>query len=510
MTSNDRATTMAIIMTWTARRLAAAGRAALAVAAAAFALAATGCSLDSILKNDELPKNVTDPAITETREGAISAYHGLLQRFRLSYAGDYGNAQTSYVPFSGRLSDELQQGASNLGSDKLDSLDARSMIEGVPSVTILNGFGDLQRVRGQASQAIGLLTRYAPDEVAITGHAYALKAYAEIFLAEAFCSGIPLSTIDYDGDFTPAPGSSTDEVYAHALALLDTALTMVGDSVDFVHLARMAQARAQLGLGDVAAAAAAVADVPDDWRYEVTFAAGVDETVRSFTNITSSFIDWGVTVADREGVNGLPYRSSGDPRTRSTRLRTNQYGEEIHHPVKYLGPVAPGALRADTLAALKYSAPIVLASGLEARLIEAEADLAAGGSAWLETLNALRTDGSFTVSADPANPAVEDTTWHAGSGGTAGLAPLEDPGDADARVDLLFRERAYWLFLTGHRQADMRRLVRHYGRTDVEVYPVGEYPSTVGYSYGNDVNAPIPLEESAANPNFNGCISRDA
>src|SRR5688500_15298530 len=255
MTSNDRATTMAIIMTWTARRLAAAGRAALAVAAAAFALAATGCSLDSILKNDELPKNVTDPAITETREGAISAYHGLLQRFRLSYAGDYGNAQTSYVPFSGRLSDELQQGASNLGSDKLDSLDARSMIEGVPSVTILNGFGDLQRVRGQASQAIGLLTRYAPDEVAITGHAYALKAYAEIFLAEAFCSGIPLSTIDYDGDFTPAPGSSTDEVYAHALALLDTALTMVGDSVDFVHLARMAQARAQLGLGDVAAAA---------------------------------------------------------------------------------------------------------------------------------------------------------------------------------------------------------------------------------------------------------------
>lgn len=501
---------MAMITTGTTKRLAAARRALLAGAAAAGVLAAAGCSLDSILKNDELPPNVTDPAITKTREGAISAYHGLIQRFRLAYGGDFGNSQTSYVPFSGRLADELQQGGSALGGDALDSLDARSMLEGVQSTNILNGFGDLQRVRGQASQAIQLLTRYAPDEVAIRGHAYTLQAFAEIFLAETFCSGIPLSTLDYDGDYTPAAGSSTDEVYAHALALLDTALTMVGDSPSFVKLALMAQARAHLGLGDVAAAAAAVVDVPDDWKYEVTFAAGNDETARSFTYVLSSIYYWNLTVADREGGNGLPYRSSGDPRTRTMRLVTNSFGEEIHHPVKYRGPIAPGALRADTLAATKVSLPIVLASGVEARLIAAEADLAAGGSAWLDILNALRTDGTFTVTTDPANPAVEDTTWNAGTGGTDGLAPLADPGDPASRLDLLFQERAYWLFLTGHRQGDMRRLVRHYGRLDIEVYPVGEYPSRLGYSYGNDVNVPIPVEESASNPNFTGCISRDA
>src|SRR5690606_40849192 len=68
---------------------------------------------------------------------------------------------------------------------------------------------------------------------------------------------------------------------------------------------------------------------------------------------------------------------------------------------------------------------------------------------------------------NPDNPAVEDTTWAPGEGAILftsiggslpGLPPLEDPGTDEARVDLLFQERAYWLFLTGRRHADMRRL----------------------------------------------------
>jgi hypothetical protein len=509
MTSNERATTMAIVTTRTARSLGAARRALLAGATAAGLLAAAGCSLDSILKTDDLPPDVTDPAITKTRQGALAAYHGLIQQFRSAFGANPGNGDFSYVPFTGRLSDELRQGGSALGRE-MDVVDARSMLEGEEDSDILNAFGALQKVRGQASQAIGLLTRYASDEVAIAGHAYTLQALAEIFLAEAFCSGIPLSTLDFEGDFTPATGSPTEEVYAHALALLDTALTMVGDSARFVHLARMAQARAHLGLGEVEAAATAVVEVPDDWEYLVTFVPGNNSESRSFADLSSSQSRlWSLTVADAEGGNGLPYVFSGDPRTAVTRIATNQFSYGIYHPDKYRLPIT-GTTPADTIAALQASLPIVLASGVEARLIEAEADLAAGGAAWLTMLNALRTDGTFTVTTDPADPAVEDTTWHAGTGGVEGLAPLEDPIDADARVDLLFRERAAWLFLTGHRQADMRRLVRHYGRSDVEVYPVGEYPSQIGLSYGNDVNAPIPPEESAANPNFTGCIHRGA
>jgi hypothetical protein len=451
-----------------------------------------GCSPDSILQSDKLPPEIADPAITKTPQGALAAYNGLHQQFRLAFAGR-GGAEgfvTNVTAMGGLFSDELQVGGSSLGGSSLP-VDARSMLEGVADGDALATYSKLQRVRGQASQAIGLLTRYAPEQRALAGHAYVLEAYAEIFLAELYCSGIPLSTLDFDGDYTLRPGSSTEEVYAHALALLDTALTLAGDSVRFVNLARLAQARAYLGLDQLAEAAAVVASVPDDYEYAVGYLAVATSGSTNFADVSSSF--WGLSVADREGVNGLDYRTSGDPRVATTRLGTNQYGWGIYHPDKY---------------AIDGGSPIVLASGVEARLIGAEAALAADDASWLVTLNALRTDGTYSTQPNAEDSTQTDTLWNAGTGGVAGLAPLEDPGTPDARLDLLFRERAFWLFLTGHRQADLRRLVRHYGRAEHQVFPSGAYPAP-GESYGSDVTIPIPMEESISNPHFTGCISRE-
>ncbi len=450
-----------------------------------------GCSPDSILGSDKLPPDIADPAITKTPEGALAAYYGLRDRLRSAFGSSrVGQPSSSVLAIGGLLGDELQVGASELGGAS-SPVDARSMPEDVADRRVSLAYSDLQRVRGQASQAIGLLTRYAPEQRALAGHAYVLQAYAEIFLAELFCSGIPLSTLDFDGDYTLRPGSSTDEVYAHALALLDTALTLVGDSTRFVNLARMAQARAYLGLGELAEAATAAASVPDGYEYFVTFVGG------NTANASFAFAGdwrWELSVADREGLNGLDYRTSGDPRIGSTLLGTNSYGWGIYHPDKY---------------ATDGGTPIVLASGVEARLIEAEAKLARGDAGWLTMLNALRTDGTYSTHPSSADSAKTDTLWNAGTGGVAGLAPLEDPGTPDARIDLLFRERAFWLFLTGHRQADMRRLVRYYGRPSDRVYPTGAYPAPAA-SYGTDVTIPIPVEERTTNPLFTGCISRDA
>ena len=143
--------------------------------------------------------------------------------------------------------------------------------------------------------------------------------------------------------------------------------------------------------------------------------------------------------------------------------------------------------------------PLTLASGLEARLIEAEAALNAGDASWLTTLNALRTTCTDAGSCPDPAPA--------GTGGVAGLPPLTDPGTPDARVDLLFRERAFWLFMTGHRQGDLRRLLRQYHRQQNQVYPTGLYSGGLG-TYGNDVTVPIPLSERA-NPLFTGCFNRN-
>ncbi len=126
---------------------------------------------------------------------------------------------------------------------------------------------------------------------------------------------------------------------------------------------------------------------------------------------------------------------------------------------------------------------MVLASGVEARLIEAENQLDTGGP-WLATLNALR--------------AAE------------GLSPLSDPGTDAARVDMLFEERARWLFGTAHRLGDLRRLVRQYSRDQADVFPAGSFFK--GGTYGADVNFPVPFEESE-NPNVEPqslCLNRAA
>ena len=65
-----------------------------------------------------------------------------------------------------------------------------------------------------------------------------------------------------------------------------------------------------------------------------------------------------------------------------------------------------------------------------------------------------------------------------------------------------------WLYLTGHRLGDLRRLIRQYGRTANAVFPTGNLPSPLAGTYGNDVNLPIPFDERN-NPKFNGCLDRN-
>jgi hypothetical protein len=255
-------------------------------------------------------------------------------------------------------------------------------------------------------------------------------------------------------------------------------------------------------MGNYADAAAAAADVPDEFQYALLYDPSASPGSQSGT-INQSFasrdfdlfgVGMLVTMVDREGVNGLSFMSSGDPRTAWVDNGVNQYGRELVYPAKY---------------SIDGSGPIVIASGTEARLIQAEAKLQSSDGSWLTILNALRTDGTFDTQLDPDDDTKTDTLWHAGSGGVAGLAPLTDPGTPETRLNLVLQERGYWLFLTGTRQGDLRRLIRQYGRQPNEVYPTGLYPGAYN-TYGNDVTAPIPGEERISNPLFTGCQGRGA
>jgi hypothetical protein len=119
-----------------------------------------------------------------------------------------------------------------------------------------------------------------------------------------------------------------------------------------------------------------------------------------------------------------------------------------------------------------------LATGVEARMIEAEAALKKGDvTTYLAKLNDART----TVT---------------------GLTPLTDPGSTAARENLLFRERAFWFWGTAHRLGDLRRLVKDYKRDAESVYPTGPYFK--GGAYGKDVVL-IPAQAEKNNTEFTGC-----
>jgi hypothetical protein len=435
----------------------------------------------------ELPTGTLSPNAYNTSAGALGAYRGVKSSFIQAF---FTNLRVTGV-----LTDELTSyglatattvfaGLGQVG--KGDPKDERILPE--KNDALVNGgetgYGSLQSVRGGAMEAIGLLANYAPaTSPALRGEMYALQGYAEVLLAESFCSGVPLSTLDFQQDFTYKPGSTTTEVLQHALALLDTAVTLSSDSANVEAMTQVLRGRVLLDLGRYAEAGQAAVTVPANFQYQMSItlqAQGV-----------SNFNNW--NVGAQEGENGLPFSTANDPRVVVTPAipDTNIFGVPQYWPGKY-----PAGM----------TKPMVLASGVEARLIEAEVALNehADDLTWLTILNSLR-----TTCVDVANC---PTPAPAGIGGVAGLPPLRDPGkiggNDSARVTLLFTERAYWLFLTGHRQGDLRRLVRNYGRPQETVYPTGSYYGGYGF-YGTDVSFPIPSAEQN-NPLFHGCLNRGA
>lgn len=443
----------------------------LGAAAGLLVVVATACSLADVAGTADPPSDLTDPAAMRTPSGAVAAYQSTIAQFATAFGGPEG-----YIVATGLLSDELQD-ALYLGvplAGEPTGLDPRRVPEETnPQLEFgphVETYSRLHRVRGQAREALGLLRDFAPAaSPALRGHLYAMLGYSEVLLAELYCSGIPLSTLDYGADYTPTRGFTTDEVLTHAVALFDSALTLSADSVRIVNLARLGRGRALLALGQMAEAAAAVADVPNDFRYTLSYTAASTANARNFAYSWSG--TWPYSVSNREGTNGLDYRDSGDPRTATQSAGFNSNGAALYGPAKY---------------AADGSSPIVLADWVEARLIEAEAALAADNvTTWLGRLNLLRQTA--------ITPPLADTT---------------DPGTPAGRLDLMYRERAFWLFLTGHRQGDLRRLIRYYGRAADQVYPAG--PTSGTAQYGSDVTAPIPAAERVSNSLFTGCLSRGA
>lgn len=441
------------------------GLGALAVLAA---LTPAACSsVDNVL--DVTDPDIISPENVSSAAGANALRIGALSRFNGATSGNNGGSTgESLWLYTGLFADEFRSGDTFAQRDQTDQ---RAIT--YENVNIENGYTFAHRARVSAIQALDALRRFAPDAPpAQLAEMYFVEAYTENELAEAFCSGVPFSSVVEGVEQNGVQVTSTD-AYERSLAHADSGLALLtGSSAADVRIRNalsVVRARALLNLGRFADAAAAVATVPTSFAYVNEQSQTTrDNGVWSMNVSARRYV-----VADGEGPNGIDFATAGDPRLpiciggddpcRAVGVETNKPFDSQLSITMYVQ--------------LKYptrESPATVADGVEARLIEAEAQLRAGNSGGaLATLNALRA-------------------------GVAGLPPLADAGSADARVNQLFRERAFWLFGTGHRLGDLRRLVRQYGRSPESVYPVGPYFK--GGEYGTQLSFPIPQAEEN-NPN---------
>ena len=424
-----------------------------AVAAFLAGLALTAC--DNALLDFEDPDIISS---VNSASGAIALMNGVRERLVTVTTGETPTSHESLIFFGGLLADEWKSGDSFV---ERNSTDQRAISEA--NAFLSEQMLYLNRVRTQGKQAIDALRQYAPQPSANIGHMFAVTGFVENLAGEHFCNGVPFSDV-VNGAFVYGGPITVDSVFTRAAAWSDSALQYLeGDEGLVANLARIVKGRALLNRGQFAEAAAAVGAVPTEYQYLITHSANT--VVNELWSINVGQKRY--VVADLEGGNGLPFVSAHDPR-----VTTEGSGLSFDSQTPFVGQTIYGQFD-----------PVAIASGIEARLIEAEAALRSGdASTWLAKLNAARATRSD-------------------------LAPLTDPGGATARTDLMFRERAFWMFGTGHRLGDLRRLIRQYGREAETIFPTGSYPK--GGNYDTDVNIPLSADE-ANNPNFIGCSDRNA
>jgi hypothetical protein len=423
------------------------------------ALMLTACS--GLL--DVKTPDVINPKDVQNADGAIAAYNGAIGDFAFANDGDNGGTE-GQILVSGVMTDEYSDVETFPTRIEYDS---RSINENNGTLTAV--YFNLHKARVALEGAAGAMQQYVDTSTSRIGELLALSGMTYVYFAENYCSGVPFSKRLPDGSIQYGTPQTTTQILDIAISRFDSALAMT--SVPLVaNLAKVGKGRALLDKGDFAGANAVVAGVPPG----AYLTAHSISTNRQYNGVfvfnnqaplgTARF-----SVSNAEGTNGLPFITSADPRV-PTVLRGKGFDAV-----------------SNLFVLLKYASqtsPVAVASYVEARLIRAEVAMNAGASsAGIDTLNAIR--------ADAAN-----------NGGFT-LAALADPGTAAGRINLVFRERAFWLFGTGHRLGDLRRMARApYNLAVNSIYPIGAYPK--GTVYGNNTELPVPFDERN-NPNFTGC-----
>ena len=498
----------------------------------AFALLLTtgilaACSKDKIL-------NVTDPDIinpgdVNSTEAAEALRVGALSRLSDMTAGlipGGGSLGEGLFFFSGVVADEWRSTDTFVQRDEADS---RSITESNSAMTLESR--SVNRTRVAAIQAIPVIKNYKPNNISDVGQMYWLRGFAELSLAENFCNGSPISALDASNSIVYGDPQTNVQIYNRAIASFDTAVQNAppvgatnhdsrADTV--IWMSAVEKARVLLDLGNFAAAGTTIsaAAVPDNFVFRIAYsqATGQDNQIWALNNSAGRWM-----VANNEGPLGLNPGFANDPRVpvciggTGTAAAPGQFGCKNFDPnqtrsISFDNNFGSGTFLVQLVFPTR-EADVAVVTGTEARLIEAEVALRSGDpGTFMAKLNFLRANfNTFKQPSNPCSATVQVTGCPTVPVGGS-LPALADPGTQTGREDLLFRERAFWLWATAHRLADLRRLVRPtsdggFGRAENTIFPNGPYYK--GGTYGTDKFLRIPQAEQN-NPQFKGCLDFNA
>jgi starch-binding outer membrane protein, SusD/RagB family len=366
----------------------------------------------------------------------------------LSAQTNFYIAFQSVALYGGLISDELWTGAIRLQTNRLAS---RTFL-GSDDINS-DFFAPLSLAVASNENAVTALAKgAAADSDQNLARASMNFAFSVELMAETMCSGV----IQGGPELTDT--QLLDTAVAGFTKAVSTATAAGAAGTDLVNESNVGLARTYLQLGDYTNAAATAALVPSD------FVANVITTGNVSTQGTLGNQLYGTT-AGGQLVAPERYRV-GDPRMPI---------DSTTQAVATLNGLPPIIQTKFT----SYADPIRLASGLEAQYIVAEATLQGGGgsAAALSLINTRRTAG--------------------GQGAYSG------PTDNVSVLQELLNQRARDFWMEGKKLGDLRRNPS-VSLPSVLTDPVGApfYTSVGGGTFGDTFCAPIPPEETNANPNF--------
>jgi len=363
-----------------------------------------------------------------------------------SALGSFECAFAQYVATAGVLSGEYV--ISNFFVDSniwgwrgVEILTAAGSCPTARTTTSLGFYAPMQTSRYLAEKAITTISDFTdaqvPNRTRMLAELNIYDGYAYVLLGEGMCQ----MTVDGGPAMTKQDTwKAAVQHFTDGLALAQTA-----NNTDLQNMARVGRARAELGLGDLAAAATDALAVPTGYVHN----AGYSETTVARENRIFNMTIRNDYLSVGPNYRNLTVAGRADPRVKAT--NTTRLGQDAvtaqWQQQKYTGNGA---------------ASIPIASWIEAQLIYAEA---VGGQAARDAINRVR-----AVSAVPALDGSEGTDITA----------------------IVLEERRRQLFSEGQRLGDMLR----------KNIPFPSGVNHKGQSYGPVTCVPLPNVETQNNPNF--------